>query len=78
MLVVCQFVYANPCECASALARARVCVCVCVCVFCNRVMKELLMSVRELISVLYKLSEIVSTLDMLLSCAHACTLSSYG
>ncbi|XP_076454636.1 mutS protein homolog 4-like [Babylonia areolata] len=43
----------------------------------NIVMKELLMSVRELISVLYKLSEIVSTLDMLLAFAHACTLSSY-
>ena len=36
------------------------------------------MSVREFISVLYKLSEIVSTLDMLLAFAHACTLSSYG
>ena len=45
---------------------------------CHRVMKELLMSVREFISVLYKLSEIISTLDMLLAFAHACTLSSYG
>ena len=43
----------------------------------NMVVTELLMSIREFISVLYKLSDIVSTLDMLLAFAHACTLSQY-
>ncbi|XP_070186875.1 mutS protein homolog 4-like [Littorina saxatilis] len=43
----------------------------------NIVMKELLASVREFMSVLYNLSEIVANLDVLLAFAHACTLSSY-
>ncbi|PVD38561.1 hypothetical protein C0Q70_01177 [Pomacea canaliculata] len=43
----------------------------------NIVMTELLGDVRHHITVLYKLSETVAMLDMLLAFAHACTLSSY-
>ncbi|CAE1322196.1 MSH4 [Acanthosepion pharaonis] len=43
----------------------------------NIVVTELLNDIRDCISCLYKLSESVSTLDMLLSFAHLCTLSEY-
>ncbi|KAL4241059.1 MutS protein msh4 [Mactra antiquata] len=41
------------------------------------VMTELLNNIRDDIGALYKLSEIVATVDMLLSFAHACTLSDF-
>jgi len=43
-----------------------------------RIVCKLLNEVYEHIHCLYKLSDIVSMLDMLLSFAHACTLSDYG
>lgn len=45
---------------------------------CFRVVTELLADIREYIGCLYKLSEAVSMLDMLIGFAHACTLSNYG
>ena len=47
--------------------------------FCfDSVMTELLNGVRDCIGCLYKLSESVAMLDMLVAFAHACTLSDYG
>lgn len=43
-----------------------------------RVVSKLLNEVYEHIHCLYKLSDAVSMLDMLLSLAHACTVSDYG
>ncbi|XP_064639477.1 mutS protein homolog 4-like [Lineus longissimus] len=43
----------------------------------NIVITELLNDIRDQIGCLYKLTECVATLDMLLSFAHACTLSDY-
>ncbi|XP_041374859.1 mutS protein homolog 4-like isoform X2 [Gigantopelta aegis] len=43
----------------------------------NIVVTQLLTDIRDHVCCLYKLSECVSMLDMLLSFAHACTLSSY-
>lgn len=43
-----------------------------------RIVCKLLNEIYEHIHCLYKLSDIVSMLDMLLSFAHACTLSDYG
>ncbi|XP_055959284.1 mutS protein homolog 4 [Patella vulgata] len=43
----------------------------------NVVVTELLKDVRQHVGCLYKLSEAVSMIDMLVSFAHACTLSSY-
>ncbi len=43
-----------------------------------RVVSRLLSDVCEHIHCLYKLSDAVSMLDMLLSLAHACTVSDYG
>ena len=45
--------------------------------FC-RVVSEMLEKVREYIGSLHKLAECVSMLDMLVSLAHACSLSNYG
>lgn len=39
---------------------------------------ELLSEIREHMGCLYKLAELVSVLDMLVSFAHLCTLSDYG
>lgn len=44
----------------------------------NRVICQLLRNVHEHIHCLYKLSDAVSMLDMLLSLANACTISHYG
>ena len=46
--------------------------------FCFSVVTQLLTDIRDHVCCLYKLSECVSMLDMLVSFAHACTLSSYG
>jgi len=43
-----------------------------------RVVSKLLNEVYENIYCLYKLSDAVSMLDMILSLAHACTVSNYG
>ena len=43
-----------------------------------RVVSELLGEIRENVGCLYKLSELVSVMDMLVSFAHLCTLSDYG
>ncbi|XP_022081598.1 mutS protein homolog 4-like isoform X1 [Acanthaster planci] len=43
----------------------------------NTVVSELLNEIREHVGCLYKLAECVSTLDMLVAFAHACTLSEY-
>lgn len=43
----------------------------------NIVISELIANIREHISCLYQLSDIVSMVDMLLAFAHAATLSSY-
>lgn len=43
----------------------------------NIVVSELLADIREYVGCLYKLSEAVSMLDMLIGFAHACTLSDY-
>ena len=45
--------------------------------FCS-VLNELMVRMRSEIGCLYKLSECISMLDMLLSFALTCTLSSYG
>ena len=42
------------------------------------VISELLTTLRNNIGCLYKLSECVSMLDLLLSLAHVCTISDYG
>ena len=42
------------------------------------VVSELLSEIREHMGCLYKLAELVSVLDMLVSFAHLCTLSDYG
>ena len=39
---------------------------------------QLLNDIREHVGCLYKLAECVSVIDMLVSFAHACTLSEYG
>ena len=39
---------------------------------------ELLSEIRDHMGCLYKLAELVSVLDMLVSFAHLCTLSDYG
>ena len=44
----------------------------------HRVVSELLSEIREHMGCLYKLAELVSVLDMLVSFAHLCTLSDYG
>ena len=44
----------------------------------KRVVSEMLEKVREYIGSLHKLAECVSMLDMLVSLAHACSLSNYG
>lgn len=44
----------------------------------NRVICQLLRTIHEHIHCLYKLSDAVSMLDMLLSLANACTISDYG
>ena len=41
-------------------------------------MSELLAEIRDQIGCLYKLSDCVATLDLLLSFAHSCTLAEYG
>lgn len=43
-----------------------------------RVIRQLLSTIHEHIHCLYKLSDAVSMLDMLVSLANACTLSDYG
>ncbi|XP_068717074.1 mutS protein homolog 4-like [Montipora capricornis] len=43
----------------------------------NVVVSELLSEIREHVGCLYKLAELVSVLDMLVSFAHLCTLSNY-
>lgn len=43
-----------------------------------RVIRQLLSTIHEHIHCLYKLSDAVSMLDMLLSLANACTISDYG
>ncbi|XP_033642505.1 mutS protein homolog 4-like [Asterias rubens] len=43
----------------------------------NIVVSELLNEIREHVGCLYKLAECVSTLDMLVAFAHACTLAEY-
>ncbi|KAK3612393.1 hypothetical protein CHS0354_031987 [Potamilus streckersoni] len=43
----------------------------------NIVVKELLIDIRDQIGCLYKLTECVSMLDMLLGFAHACTVSNF-
>lgn len=43
-----------------------------------RVVSRLMSDICEHIHCLYKLSDAVSMLDMLLSLAHACTVSDYG
>lgn len=43
-----------------------------------RVICQLLSTIHEHIHCLYKLSDAVSMLDMLLSLANACTISDYG
>ena len=43
-----------------------------------RVVSELLSEIREHMGCLYKLAELVSVMDMLVSFAHLCTLSDYG
>lgn len=45
---------------------------------CFRVVSDLLAEVRGLVGCLYKLSEIISMLDMLVSLAHVATMSEYG
>ena len=42
------------------------------------VVSELLNEIRDHIGCLYKLAELVSMIDMLVSFAHLCTLSDYG
>uniref|UniRef100_A0A673K345 Uncharacterized protein n=1 Tax=Sinocyclocheilus rhinocerous TaxID=307959 RepID=A0A673K345_9TELE len=44
----------------------------------HMVVSRLLSEIYEHIHCLYKLSDAVSMLDMLLSLAHACTVSDYG
>lgn len=44
----------------------------------RRVVSELLSEIREHMGCLYKLAELVSVLDILVSFAHLCTLSDYG
>ncbi|XP_065646680.1 mutS protein homolog 4 isoform X6 [Hydra vulgaris] len=43
----------------------------------NMVVGELMKNIRDQIGCLYKLAECISTLDLLVSLAHACTLSNY-
>lgn len=43
-----------------------------------RVVRQLLGTIHEHIHCLYKLSDAVSMLDMLVSLANACTISDYG
>lgn len=43
-----------------------------------RVIRQLLSTIHEHIHCLYKLSDAVSMLDMLVSLANACTISDYG
>lgn len=43
-----------------------------------RVIRQLLSTIHEHIHCLYKLSDAVSMLDMLVSLANACTFSDYG
>lgn len=43
-----------------------------------RVIRQLLNTIHEHIHCLYKLSDAVSMLDMLVSLANACTISDYG
>lgn len=43
-----------------------------------RVICQLLQTIHEHVHCLYKLSDAVSMLDMLLSLANACTVSEYG
>lgn len=43
-----------------------------------RVIRQLLCTIHEHIHCLYKLSDAVSMLDMLVSLANACTISDYG
>lgn len=43
-----------------------------------RVVSDLLAEVRGLVGCLYKLSEIISMLDLLVSLAHVATTSEYG
>lgn len=63
---VCQVLFSERCDMAA----------------CNlspyRVIRQLLSTIHEHIHCLYKLSDAVSMLDMLLSLANACTLSDYG
>ena len=42
------------------------------------VVSELLTEIRDQIGCLYKLSDCVATLDLLVSFAHSCTLAEYG
>ena len=42
------------------------------------VVSELLNDIRDDIGCMFKLAEMVSTLDMLVSFAHNCTVSEYG
>ena len=49
-----------------------------VCLFVFSVVSELLKQIRDHIGCLYKLTECVSMLDMLMAFAHNCTLSEYG
>lgn len=46
--------------------------------FLYRVIRQLLSTIHEYIHCLYKLSDAVSMLDMLVSLANACTISDYG
>ena len=61
----------------SKLAR-KLCPCLICCCLLYRVVRELLDNIRDQIGCLYKLTEAVSLLDMLLSFANGCTLSDYG
>ena len=44
----------------------------------DRVINQLLQDIRGSIGCLYKLSECVAVLDLLISLAHLCTISEYG
>ena len=44
----------------------------------RRVVSELLSEIRDHMGCLYKLAELVSVMDVLVSFAHLCTLSDYG
>lgn len=47
-------------------------------IMANVVVTELLNDVRDFVGCLYKLTETVTIVDVLLSFAHACTISQYG